>query len=82
MLIVANVYWEDYSLEVGKTYDVVVSDNSIGMHIEYDTVECLDILPKTYRVMSKRNSFGPARNTLGRVYLLKKQNIIEIKEVK
>jgi hypothetical protein len=54
------------NLKVGDIYNVVFLRGRY--EIDYDTVKCLDILKKTYRVESKS----------GHVYLLKKNDIIEI----
>ena len=70
-------------MEVGKTYRVVYSDNGMGMHVNYDTVECLAVLPKTYRVLGKRSPIEVhmKNKPIDRVYLIRKENIIEIEEI-
>ena len=59
-------------MQVGETYKVAFRDNGWGVHIYFDTVTCLAVLAKTYRVKSNRCD--------ERIYLLRKENIFEIEK--
>jgi hypothetical protein len=58
-------------MEVGKTYDVVFATGKYEVEYEY-SVTCIKITPQSYRVEGKN----------GKTRLIKKDLIIELKEIK